>query len=62
MEFTGDINTIYGLECPVVFREFFLNVSDIFSKIKKVLDNWCELLYNVRYFLQKEKTKWQVKI
>ena len=39
---------------------FFINVSDILTK--KVLDFCVELLYNVRYFLEKEKTKWQAKI
>ena len=36
------------------------NVSDILTK--KVLDFCVELLYNYRYFLKKEKTKWQAKI
>jgi hypothetical protein len=43
-----------------ILNVFFINVSEIITK--KVLDFCVELVYNVRYFLEKEKTKWQAQI
>lgn len=39
-----------------ILNVFFITVSEIITK--KVLDFCVELVYNVRYFLEKEKTKW----
>ena len=43
-----------------ILNVFFIDVSEIITK--KVLDFCVELVYNVRYFLEKEKTKWQAQI